>query len=427
MAALMQAVSAGDASKVRAMAESGFDLSASDGEGYTPLGLAAHLGRLEIVEIILSYPVEVDYRLQDGATALILAVAAGHESVALRLLDAGAAVDLQTENGVTALMLAAAMNLRSVVEKLLAKGADPNREDAVGNTALVGAVVLGKMDALEALLSGAKDLSVSARAVTEACALGDVAIFDRLVDKGGDVNAHGRGGGTCLMLAVWNGERALVERAISRGVDVKAAVEGGWTALMTAVAASNGEMVKILLDKGADPRRSDQQKRTALSIAASNGEVEIHALLSASAGLPPGNVAPRTHARLLTQPLACPFDAVPLSRSGQSVTLITPVIWHPADAAKRWGQGLKRFSEVRSSKAVPVEVCRPFGEAQYLKGLACEGGESPFETLEGVKEARAGSVGKGGRCGNLVDLFIVHCPEASYKIYMDMYNCTVFD
>jgi len=40
-----------------------------------------------------------------------------------------------------------------------------------------------------------------------------------------------------------------------------------------------------------------------------------------------------------------------------------------------------------------------------------------------IERARAGSVGQGGRCGSIIDHYVVACPEAKYDIFIDAYIC----
>jgi hypothetical protein len=37
--------------------------------------------------------------------------------------------------------------------------------------------------------------------------------------------------------------------------------------------------------------------------------------------------------------------------------------------------------------------------------------------------SRVGNTGTGGRCGTIIDLYAVPCPDKQYEVYMDMYHC----
>jgi hypothetical protein len=87
----------------------------------------------------------------------------------------------------------------------------------------------------------------------------------------------------------------------------------------------------------------------------------------------------------------------------------------------RRGAGITRYSEARSSKAEPLEICGRVPSYELIGGLACDDGSTPAAG-KGA-EMRSGNVGPGGRCGTIIDVYRVQCPERSYEIYVDMYVC----
>ena len=94
-----------------------------------------------------------------------------------------------------------------------------------------------------------------------------------------------------------------------------------------------------------------------------------------------------------------------------------PVPLREDQVALRRGTGVKTFADLASSKDAPIEVCMPDGEHDWIKSVTCAGGATPSSS------ARSGSVGPGGVCGSIVDLYIVKCPEKEYEVFMDMYMC----
>jgi ankyrin repeat protein len=402
-------------------------ISTRDAQGFTPLALAAYLGRVEIAAALLANGADVDAGLQNRTSPLMLASMGNHLKVVSFLIDAGADVNRQTDAGVSALMLATIQDHQNIVSLLLKRGADPNLPDQLGDTALVGAAAAAKLGPLQALLTMIDRLELKARAITQACLAGHIDVFDMLADSGVDVDARSSQGWTCLMLAVWKGHLNLARAALKRGANPDAADPRGWSALMSAAAAGDADMVELLLEKGADPNHKDAEGRTAVTVAESLRDRSVAEPLWKAVG----SVSPRTLEKKrstdLTKPLQCPEQAAFSSAKGEMASLMSPVLWHPADMMEQWGRGFKKFSEVETSKQVPAEVCRPDGEVEYLFELVCEDGSKPFTTPEQVQAARVGSVGRGGRCGKIIDLFIIHCEEASYKVYLDMYHCSLFD
>ena len=94
---------------------------------------------------------------------------------------------------------------------------------------------------------------------------------------------------------------------------------------------------------------------------------------------------------------------------------------------KRNGAGVTKFSQAKSTKEAPIEVCTIDAETEWLGSLRCDDGSQPIDGHEAAEMARVGNVGKGGRCGSIIDLYRVKCPEASYELYVDGYVCPLPD
>lgn len=95
-----------------------------------------------------------------------------------------------------------------------------------------------------------------------------------------------------------------------------------------------------------------------------------------------------------------------------------------ADYASRYGASAERYSEVPTSKERPLEVCGIPASGEALTRLTCDDGSRPFGDDAGAAAAaRNGSMGSGGRCGAIIDLYTVPCPEGRYAVYVDAYFC----
>jgi hypothetical protein len=92
----------------------------------------------------------------------------------------------------------------------------------------------------------------------------------------------------------------------------------------------------------------------------------------------------------------------------------------------QWKHAQKRdvtkYSQVKSTKALPIEVCGIPTENTWLATLKCDDGSHPI-TDDTAETVRVGSLGEGGRCNSIIDLYRVICPEGSYDIYLDGYVC----
>lgn len=100
-----------------------------------------------------------------------------------------------------------------------------------------------------------------------------------------------------------------------------------------------------------------------------------------------------------------------------------PVRLTEEEAAARTGARARRFSDVRTSRERPVEVCGVEAQHQWLLRATCDDGSHPFRSEPEAAAARAGNVGSGGRCDGTIDLYEVPCPERTYEVFMDLYMC----
>lgn len=90
----------------------------------------------------------------------------------------------------------------------------------------------------------------------------------------------------------------------------------------------------------------------------------------------------------------------------------------------RNGAGARKFSEITTSQEHPLEECGLDQVLARLVTLTCDDGTRPFGDNTGAAHSsRRGNTGSGGRCGSIIDLYDVPCPEGAYNVYADMYFC----
>jgi hypothetical protein len=94
-----------------------------------------------------------------------------------------------------------------------------------------------------------------------------------------------------------------------------------------------------------------------------------------------------------------------------------PFALDEAQAQQRYGANARTFADAPTTKARAIEVCGVPASQQWLRGTACADG-SP-----GKQNGRSGSVGRGGRCGAIIDHYTVTCPEGDHDVYIDIYMC----
>ena len=112
------------------------DLAECDGDGWSPLSVAALCGKLECLDALLVAGAEVGWKNSSGSMALHTAARQGHDACVQRLLAAHADVNALNKDGESALISSARYGSASCADVLLRAGADVTIRDKSGKTAL---------------------------------------------------------------------------------------------------------------------------------------------------------------------------------------------------------------------------------------------------------------------------------------------------
>lgn len=122
-------------------------------DGFTPLGLASHLGRKEVVEYLVLSGADVNTisKNSTGFTALTGALAGGHKEITRLLLQKGADPNHRYEAGFSPIMTAAEGGDVETVRLLLFFGADPTAKAKDGRSARSIALEKGHREVVELL------------------------------------------------------------------------------------------------------------------------------------------------------------------------------------------------------------------------------------------------------------------------------------
>lgn len=108
---------------------------------------------------------------------------------------------------------------------------------------------------------------------------------------------------------------------------------------------------------------------------------------------------------------------------GDHSNVIRPAGFPKAEWEKRNGANATKYSQVVATRDKPVESCGVQAENEWLVAMSCNDGSHPIQSGNDAENARNGSVGAGGRCGSVIDHYVVKCPEKTYDIFMDAYVC----
>ncbi len=151
------------------------------------------------------------------------------------------------------------------------------------------AASLGDVERLRELLDGDPSLATASSAdgftaLHFPAFFGGVDAARLLLERGADVDAHGRGWmtGTPLNSAASGGHTDVARLLLDAGADPDARQASGWTPLHSAAHNGNLELVELLLARGADPSMTNDDGATVLSMAEERGGADVIARVRAA-------------------------------------------------------------------------------------------------------------------------------------------------
>ena len=118
----------------RLLTGGGADVSGADKDGWTPLHIAAQIGREAVAQLLMCYGADVSAADKDGWTPLHGAAENGHGMVAQQLIDEGADVLAANKYGLTPLHVAEMNKQEAVAQLLMCSGGDVSAADKDGST-----------------------------------------------------------------------------------------------------------------------------------------------------------------------------------------------------------------------------------------------------------------------------------------------------
>ncbi|KAI0211886.1 hypothetical protein LSAT2_003253 [Lamellibrachia satsuma] len=171
-----------------AEANSAGQLATAPGRHFTPLILAAELGYVNMVKVLLQHRCRVNAVTDRGETALHKAAAEGQFQVCCLLIAAGAKPDAETYAQETPLTMAARRDHCSVLRLLLSQHVDPEHADCDLNTPAHLTAYNGCLMCLVALLrhgaSADTPNSLMTTPLWNAVYMGHATLVDRLLKAG---------------------------------------------------------------------------------------------------------------------------------------------------------------------------------------------------------------------------------------------------
>lgn len=257
----------------RNLLDFGCDPETLNDDGRSCLHVAASLGKLSIVELLLDRGAGPNARDCTGFTASYEAVRNGHAAVAFALHKRAGQLGLSTEEAASELNKAVRQDNMGILRRLIANGAEPDSPDYDGRTCM-----------------------------HVAASFGNIEMVEFLIRRGVNMNHRDRWGGTPLSDAVREGHLKVVELLLGEAkeevgedddeddlfddgdfnqhADPNLTDTDGRTVLHFAASAGKFELVEMLLSRRANPNVVDKWGATPITCAERCGFPEIVDLLS---------------------------------------------------------------------------------------------------------------------------------------------------
>ncbi|XP_035881065.1 E3 ubiquitin-protein ligase MIB2 isoform X1 [Phyllostomus discolor] len=245
-------------------------------QGRTALQVAAYLGQVELVRLLLQARAGMDLPDEEGNTALHYAALGNQPEAARVLLTAGCRPNALNGARTTALHMAVQRGFLEVARVLCELGCDVNLPDAQGSTPLHCAISAGAAaGGIVELLTEAPGVNLAATnsqgftLLHHASLKGHTLAIRRILAGARQlVDAKKEDGFTALHLAALNNHREAAQILIQEGrCDVNVRNRKLQSPLHLAVQRAHAGLVPLLVDAGCGVNTEDEHGDTALHVA----------------------------------------------------------------------------------------------------------------------------------------------------------------
>uniref|UniRef100_A0A182J119 RING-type E3 ubiquitin transferase n=1 Tax=Anopheles atroparvus TaxID=41427 RepID=A0A182J119_ANOAO len=240
--------------------------------GHTALQAASQNGHLEVIQVLLRYPADVEIEDKDGDRAVHHAAFGDEPSVMGLLAKAGADLNARNKRRQTALHIAVNKGHFNVVKTLLELSCHPSLQDSEGDTPLHDAISKEHDNMLSLLLDYGADITLTNNngfnALHHAALKGNPSAMKILLTKTNRlwiVEEKKDDGYTALHLAALNNHVEIAELLVRMGkANMDCQNVNLQTALHLAVERQHVQIVKLLVREGANLNIPDKDGDTPL-------------------------------------------------------------------------------------------------------------------------------------------------------------------
>ncbi|KAM4722950.1 CARD- and ANK-domain containing inflammasome adapter protein-like [Rhinophrynus dorsalis] len=270
---------------INALIDKGTDVNATNDIQYTPLLLAAELGKADSAQALIEKGAHLDVRTPNNNTALHLAVQGGDVPITKLLIRKGLNINITGPGDQTPLHVAAFHNKCELADVLIEAGANVNAVTKELVTPLHIASQRGNLDVVLTLIEhkanvNAKDKQ-SRTPLHLAAEEGRADLVQLLLNNKSDPNAPEKDKKTPLHVAAIEGHVEVVETMLKDQARFSAKDMDGCTPLHYAAITGSTDIVKALLRKGKNKNVDDKNvwRKTPLHLAAEHGHSDLVNLL----------------------------------------------------------------------------------------------------------------------------------------------------
>ncbi|XP_044740048.1 serine/threonine-protein phosphatase 6 regulatory ankyrin repeat subunit B-like [Chrysoperla carnea] len=231
----------------------GANVDAQTRGGWTALHFAVYNGYSQVVEVLLEYNANVNFREKKKSrdtTPYVCTKKKCSNDIVKLLLERGAEVDSKTKYNITPLYLSAQRGQQEIIETLLKFGADINCRNMGGNRALHIASQFGHVKVVTTLLEYGCDINsrdIDGRtALHIASHLGHNEVVTTLLEYGCDINSRDKVGNIALHIASHQGHNEIVTTLLEYGSDINIMTYNNLTPLDYAKTAEKAKTIEIL-------------------------------------------------------------------------------------------------------------------------------------------------------------------------------------
>lgn len=232
---------------------------------------AVMLNDFELARIRINEGADVDAgRGRYHGPLVMIAAKLGYVDMVRLLLDRGADIELTDDLGATALMGAARTSNLEIVRLLLDRGADVNHDDWSDQTPLSEAAVAGHRAIVDLLLARR-----ATRSLLDAVALDDPVLVATLLGRGADPNHLYYGNGRLVSYAVRHGNAEIVRLLLNASAGHYHEGSDDRPLLAEAALLGHLDVVRLLIARHADLHAVGEDGLTALVLAKREGHEHV--------------------------------------------------------------------------------------------------------------------------------------------------------